>query len=89
MLVLVNLSNDGRRFSPYWFKKTLPNNEVIDRNWLIYSKNRKAVFRFQCCLFKSNTLKTASIACTNECFSDSKNVSRILDLEKSVDHFLQ
>jgi len=86
------VSDDGRRFSPYWFKKTLPNNEVIDRNWLIYSKNSKAVFCFPCCLFKSNTLKTASIACINEGFSDWKNINRILDHEKSADHrnhFLQ
>lgn len=86
------MSDDGRRFSPYWFKKTLPNNEVIDRNWLIYSKNSKAVFCFPCCLFKSNTIKTASIACTNEGFSDWKNINRILDHEKSADHrnhFLQ
>ncbi|XP_022160849.1 zinc finger MYM-type protein 1-like, partial [Myzus persicae] len=87
-----SMSDDGRRFSPYWFKKTLPNNEVIDRNWLIYSKNSKAVFCFPCCLFKSNTLKTASIACTNEGFLDWKNINRILDHEKSADHrnhFLQ
>ncbi|XP_050054536.1 zinc finger MYM-type protein 5-like [Aphis gossypii] len=87
-----SVSDGGRRFSPYWFKKTLPNNEVIDRNWLIYSKNSKAVFCFPCCLFKSNTLKTASIACINEGFSDWKNINRILDHEKSADHknhFLQ
>ncbi|KAL4098032.1 hypothetical protein QTP88_022704 [Uroleucon formosanum] len=79
-------TKDGRRFLPHWFKKQLPNSETIDRNWLIYSKNKNALFCFPCCLFEYRQSQIPLIANRQEGFSDWKNINRIEDHETSPDH---
>lgn len=79
-------TKDGRRFLPHWFKKQLPNSETIDRNWLIYSKNKNALFCFPCCLFEYRPSQIPLIANRQEGFSDWKNINRIEDHETSPDH---
>lgn len=79
-------AKDGRRFSPYWFNKKLPNCESVDRNWLIFSKDKNAVFCFCCCLFELRTTNIPHIANRQEGFSDWKNINRIEDHEKLPDH---
>lgn len=79
-------TKDGRRFHPHWFKKQLPNSETIDRNWLIYSKNKNALFCFPCCLFEYRQTQIPFIANRQEGFSDWKNINRIEDHETSPDH---
>ncbi|KAF0721289.1 zinc finger MYM-type protein 1-like, partial [Aphis craccivora] len=77
---------DGRRFLPHWFKKQLPNSETIDRNWLIYSKNKNALFSFPCCLFEYRQSQIPLITNCQEGFSDWKNINRIENHETSPDH---
>ncbi|KAF0740989.1 zinc finger MYM-type protein 1-like [Aphis craccivora] len=79
-------TKDGRQFLPHWFKKQLPNSETIDRNWLIYSKNKNALFCFPCCLFEYRQSQIPLIANRQEGFSDWKNINRIEDHETSPDH---
>jgi len=61
-------TKDGRRFLPHWFKKQLPNSETIDRYWLIYSKNKNALFCFPCCLFEYRHSQIPLIANRQEGF---------------------
>jgi hypothetical protein len=41
----------NRHFSVEWFEKKLQNGDVVNRDWLLYSKNQKAVFCVPCILF--------------------------------------
>jgi hypothetical protein len=46
-----SVRDDGRQFPPDWFTKTLYNGECVNREWLLYSETKKAVFCFPCMLF--------------------------------------
>ena len=41
----------SRHFSVEWFKKKLQNADEVNREWLLYSKNRTAAFCVPCVLF--------------------------------------
>lgn len=47
----------GRHFSNSHFKKSMPNGEVYERQWLVYSNSTKKVYCFCCHIFK----------CTSRC----------------------
>lgn len=78
----LSISEGGRKFSEDWFKKTLPNNEKIDRLWLIYSDVNKSLFCFPCLLFARK-----STVFSNQGFQDWKHLNpRIGEHENSEDH---
>ncbi|XP_026453559.1 zinc finger MYM-type protein 1-like [Papaver somniferum] len=61
-----------RRFSNYYYDRTLVNGEKCDRSWLIYSMTKNKVYCFFCKLF-SNRRSDKQLAC--EGFQDRGNLS--------------
>lgn len=47
--------SSGRKFSHIYYKRHLKNGEKYNRNWLIYSVSKNAVYCFCCKLFELNT----------------------------------
>lgn len=47
-------SSVGRRFSTFHKYRELPNGSQIERDWLVYSPSKEAIFCFVCRLFGSN-----------------------------------
>lgn len=43
--------NQDRAFTVQHLKRTLANDEVVDRNWVIYSPSKNSIFCFVCRLF--------------------------------------
>ncbi|XP_050062926.1 uncharacterized protein LOC126552275 [Aphis gossypii] len=43
--------HENRSFPISIFQKTLPNKEIVQRDWLVWSTLKKALFCFPCCLF--------------------------------------
>ena len=67
-------SEDGRRFSPDWFAKTLANGEKVERKWMLYSTARKALYCLPCMMFGKQTLTTPGIANSNRGFHDWRHL---------------
>lgn len=64
------------------FRRKLPNGEYQDRNWLIYSQQRKRLFCGPCRIFSQE-----NIALTTTGFNDWKNIVRCLNAhEDSIPH---
>lgn len=47
---------DGRSFSTSYYSKRMPNDELVNRDWLVYSQKLDAIFCFCCRIFGSNTV---------------------------------
>jgi len=80
-------SNDGRHFSAAWFFKCMPNGEKVKRDWLLYSRSKRAVFCFPCLLFSKNSMNLPKIANIDSGFSNWRKMNpQIPDHENSVEH---
>lgn len=80
----LSISDDERAFSMDWFSKTMPNKEKVDRIWLVYSKNNKALYCFPCLLFSS---KSTAFSSSDRGFSDWKHLNpRVGEHENSIEH---
>jgi hypothetical protein len=67
--------NEGypkRRFSVYYYYRKLPNNEVVDRQWLVYSMTKYYVNCFACKLFSEEIINDNNYDCrlANNGFND-------------------
>lgn len=76
---------DQRRFLPVTiFQRKMKNNEVNDRNWLIYSESKRSVYCGPCLAFGPLENKTQF---ENEGFNDWKNAEhRVAQHENSARH---
>lgn len=75
-------NKDGRAFHTSLNFKILPNGEKIQRNWVVYSEQKNAVFCFACKLFGQKSMKIAT-----EGVTDWSNINSTLKShENSSDH---
>lgn len=76
-------NSENRHFSSNFYCRKMPNSEIVDRRWLIYSINLDSVFCFCCKLFSiSSSTKLCSPGC-----NDWKHLGEILSMhESSVKH---
>lgn len=80
---------DGRHLTSCMWYKTLANNEMVKRSWLLYSKTKNALFCTPCKIFlKPNTAAIAiSTLCSSTGFSNWKKASeRLIEHEASQMH---
>ncbi|KAL6560427.1 hypothetical protein OROGR_003986 [Orobanche gracilis] len=74
----------SRRFSATMYTRTLPNKEMCDREWLVYSKELDRVFCFCCKIFRKG-LTRGQLA--NEGYADWQHLSiRLKEHEVGFDH---
>ncbi|KAL4132465.1 hypothetical protein QTP88_009609 [Uroleucon formosanum] len=57
--------HENRSFPISVFQKTLPNKETVQRDWLVWSTLKKALFCFPCCLFLRDDDFESSSFCRN------------------------
>ena len=77
-------NNTYRKFNSSHYYRTLPNDEKYHRDWLLYSKNKNAVYCFSCKLFSE-----LKIGLTTEGVNDWKNISKRLNThETSREHII-
>lgn len=72
----------NRKLTSACFKRILPNQECVNREWLIYSPLTGAVYCFVCCLFST---ETKSLFSTTG-FNDWKNASAVLGSHERNGH---
>ncbi|XP_033221900.1 zinc finger MYM-type protein 5-like [Belonocnema kinseyi] len=76
----------GRRLKKDWFLDKQQNGEKIERKWLIYFKNKNAIFCFPCLVFDDSN-HSKHLANSAEGFNDWKHLSPTLpDHENSIAH---
>jgi hypothetical protein len=64
------LNENGRKFNPIYYHRTMSNNEKILRYWLVYSKSKDKLFCFYCRLFPSTLSTCSNSNLATEGFSD-------------------
>ncbi|GBM01702.1 Zinc finger MYM-type protein 5 [Araneus ventricosus] len=75
-------NESGAHFSKFHCKRKLPNGEIVDRPWLLYSATSDKVFCYYCKLFKNSVS-----ALTSNGFNDWPNIhTRLAEHEKSKRH---
>ncbi|XP_025407512.1 zinc finger MYM-type protein 1-like [Sipha flava] len=79
-----------RSFSVNYYYRKLPNNEVFDRQWLVYSKTKNCVNCFAGKLFSKEIIDDNNYDCrlANSGFNDWKHLSETLKShERSIIHY--
>lgn len=71
--------NKGRDFSDTYYTRKLPNNELIIRRWLVYSKSSDKVFCFCCSIFKIDS----KLSWSNEGYCDWIHLSTSISIHKN------
>lgn len=74
---LPSTRGQGRTFNNSVFSRKMKNNELVNRNWLVYSIKNNAVFCFCCRLFPSLGVKSKNLT-TGDGDCDWKHVDRVL-----------
>ncbi|KAL4097879.1 hypothetical protein QTP88_022582 [Uroleucon formosanum] len=74
----------NRRFSTNFYYRKLPNGEIVDRNWLVYSISKDHVFCFCCKLFGLSVYGSLSGIGTNDW---SHLGTKLIEHERSLTHF--
>ncbi|KAL4113937.1 hypothetical protein QTP88_017487 [Uroleucon formosanum] len=74
----------NRRFSTNFYYRKLPNGEIVDRNWLVYSISKDYVFCFCCKLFGLSVYGSLSEIGTNDW---SHLGTKLIEHERSLTHF--
>lgn len=78
------VDENGRKFSISFYSRLLPNGEKINRNWLLYSKQKDRVFCYYCFMFPN---RLSAFALSNEGICDLKHLgARLKDHETSISH---
>lgn len=76
-------SQQNRLLQTHFFKQVLPNGEVIDREWMVYSPARASVFCFPCRLFSTDRGNQFA----GKGFNDWKNADKLIcQHEKNEKH---
>lgn len=65
-------NSNGRRFTDFYY---LPNNETVNRSWLVYSRSKDCVFCFCCKLFLQSV---TTISFVSQGYCDWQHVSACL-----------
>ncbi|KAL4101041.1 hypothetical protein QTP88_021062 [Uroleucon formosanum] len=74
----------NRRFSTNFYYRKLPNGEIVDRNWLVYSISKDHVFCVCCKLFGLSVYGSLSGIGTNDW---SHLGTKLIENERSLTHF--
>ncbi|KAG6925130.1 zinc finger MYM-type containing 5 [Chelydra serpentina] len=74
----------GRKFAKNNYYKRLSNSEIVNRQWLVYSKCKDTVFCFPCKIFNSCNFKIATMG-----INDWKNLSHILPQHGKAQHHIE
>lgn len=85
-----NEEHPRRRFTVNYYYRKLPNNEVVDRQWLVYSKTKNCVFCFPCKLFSKEIIDDNNYDShlTNSGVDDWKHLTETLKShERSIIHY--
>jgi len=85
--VIISSSSEkevNRRFSTNFYYRKLPNGEIVDRNWLVYSISKDHVFCFCCKLFGLSVYGSLSGIGTNDW---SHLGTKLIEHERSLTHF--
>ncbi|KAG8434798.1 hypothetical protein GDO86_012953 [Hymenochirus boettgeri] len=72
-----------RGFNRKYYRRELPNSEITNRSWLLYSESRDAVFCFCCKIFPTNA--AVSVLCTTG-YNDWRNINRALANHEKADY---
>lgn len=79
-----------RRFTVSYYYRKLPNNEVINRQWLVYSKIENSVYCFPCKLFSTGIINDNNYDCglASTGVDDWKHLTETLKShERSITHY--
>lgn len=85
-----NEEHPRRRFTVNYYYRKLPNNEVVDRQWLVYSKIKNCVNCFPCKLFSKEIIDDNNYDCrlANSGVDDWKHLTETLKShERSIIHY--
>ncbi|KAF0709895.1 zinc finger MYM-type protein 1-like [Aphis craccivora] len=84
---LHTIQNTPRKFSDKYYYRTLSNGEIVNRQWLVYSKSKDLAFCYCCKLFPSLDLRQSQLATYGT--NDWKHMTDNLKLhERSRPHII-